>query len=229
MASPTSQPTDEGPDVTRIDPVFEIVENTSAEVAPLSTDVVPGSTGLGDVVPTAAGDPGGGAFAASAGAVDTIVNAGKFAWDVMKDSKPVANVASDNANAIPAGANWVDLIGWAPNPSRISFRYHTENPEGTNATDINVTLQWYFNGQYQGAGQYINAATVIAAGDVAFGNTVNITASINNPMNLGTRDKPVAALPVKITIQESNWVQNLTSAYTGQLKGNGDSLLYELS
>jgi hypothetical protein len=60
---------------------------------------------------------------------------------------------------------------------------------------------------------------------VAWGNTVNITASITNPMNLGTRENPVAALPVKITVQESNVGQNFIIAWAGIVQGNGAGLL----
>jgi hypothetical protein len=154
------------------------------------------------------------------GAVGEIVNAGKTLWDVMKDNRPVSNSTSDFANAIPQGATLTDVSGWEPTPRTVLLHYHTESYVGL-STDIYLTISWYFNGAYRGTGQYINAATVIAAGDVAFGQTVNITASINSPMNLGTQELPIGALPVRIRLTQSNVFQNRTVAWDGLLEGNG--------
>ena len=155
------------------------------------------------------------------GGVDTIVNVAKTAWDVMKDNRPVASAASDFANAIPQGADIADLAGWEAGPRTMKLHYHSGNVIDINTTDIDLTLSWYFNGAYRGAGQYINAATVIATGDVAWGNTVNVVASINNPMNLGTRDAPIGALPIRIRLTESNFLQSDTYAWDGIVEGNG--------
>jgi hypothetical protein len=190
------------------EPVTEFLSANTEEVAP-STD-----TGV-----TISGEGGG-------GGVGDVVNIAKFAWDVMKDNMPVTNQASDNANAFPAGASFTDLSGWNSDPRVMKWHYHTENNLGFNTTDIDLICEWYFNGQYNGAGQYINAATVIASGDVSVGSTINIKASISNPMNMGTPPSPVAALPVRITIEHSTKaLQNFTTVYSGLLKGNGGGVV----
>jgi hypothetical protein len=141
------------------------------------------------------------------GAKLDVVNLGKFVWDVVKDNSPVADQKSDNANAVPKGASFTDLSGWESDPHSMKLHYYTENIFGRNATDINITCEWYYNGKYNGSGQFINAATVYASVDAAFGSTINIKASIDNPMNMGTT-QALAALPVRITMQESNKLQN---------------------
>ena len=151
------------------------------------------------------------------GAVGDVVNAGKFAWDVMKDNRPVFNTASDNANALPPNVNFTDLNGWAGDPHRMVLHYHTENRLGSNTTDLDLICEWYYNGNYQGAGQYINAAVIMVSGTVAWGSTVNITATISNPMN----SNGVAVLPVRIALSESNIFQNFPLAISGELKGDG--------
>ena len=100
------------------------------------------------------------------GGVD-VVNLGKFAWDVVKDNAPVANQSSDNANAVPKGVDFMDMKGWSSEPRRLKLHYHTENTLGTNATDIDLICEWYYNGYAtagaaKGPGQFINAATVYA-------------------------------------------------------------------
>jgi N-acetylmuramoyl-L-alanine amidase len=184
---------------------FEIVDDDTAAVAPNAAV----SSGAG-YARGLEGSP-----------VDTIVNVAKTAWDVMKDNRPVANATSDFANAIPQGASIADMAGWAATPRTMRLHYHSGNAIDINTTDIYLTFSWYYNGAYLGAGQYINAATVIATGDVAWGNTINVVASINNPMNLGTRDAPIASLPIRIRLTESNFLQSLTQAWDGIVEGNG--------
>jgi hypothetical protein len=199
-ASQTDEP-------TLKDPVVEVVADNTEEVAPADDT---GEQQIG-------GEEGGGAKL-------DVVNLGKFVWDVVKDNSPVADQKSDNANAVPKGASFTDLSGWESDPHSMKLRYHTENIIGTNATDINITCEWYYNGKYNGSGQFINAATVYASVDAAFGSTINIKASIDNPMNMGTT-QALAVLPVRITMQESNKFQNFTTVYSGQIKGNGGGYL----
>ena len=168
----------------------------------------------------------GAAIAGEGGAsLGDIVNLGKLAWDVIKDNRPVASQASDNANAVPQGASFTDMSGWAEEPRRMKLRFHDESVAGLNPTDINITCEWYFNGQVNGSGQYINAATVYADIDAAMGNTYQVQASIRAPLNGGDDGKVIAVLPFRVTIQESNVGQNRTYNWSGQMKGNGAGYL----
>ncbi len=190
------------------DPVFSVVQDTTAEVAaPAGGEMAIGGDG---------------------GGLGEIVNGtAKFAWDVIKDNRPVANQSSDNANAVPKGVDFVNLSGWSPEPRRLQLKFHWESVLGINATDLVLTCEWYYNGQNNGSGQYINAATVYATLDASWGNTFQVTASISNPLNLGTPANALAALPVRITIQQSNVLQNRTYIVSGQIKGNGGGILSE--
>lgn len=187
------------------DPVVTVTADTREVAAPPDPGVAIAGEGVG---------------------VGDIVNAASFGWTVLKDNVPVANQQTDHANALPSGVDFTALSGWEPNPSAIRFLYHCENIFGLNTTDLNVTCEWYFNGQHNGAGQYINAASVVASGDVSIGSTINIKASIGNPMNLGTSSNPLAALPVQIIIEHSTKaLQEFTTTYSGLIKGNGDGVL----
>ena len=55
----------------------------------------------------------------------------------------------------------------------MKLHYHCENMFGLNTTDLDIVCEWYFNGQYNGVGQYINAASVVASGDVSIGSTIS--------------------------------------------------------
>lgn len=197
-ATTTEQPQLKEPEIT-------LVADTTAEVSPPDS----GGADIG-------GEGGGG--------VD-IVALGKLAWDVVKDNSPVSNQTTDNAGAIPSVAAFTDLTGWNSDPRMLKIHYHTENILGSNVTDIDLVCEWYFNGQYKGVGQYINDATVYASVDAAFGSKVNIKASFGSPINVGADGAPVAALPVRLTIQESNFAQNFTNVWSGQIKGNGAGFL----
>jgi hypothetical protein len=189
------------------EPVVEMTADNTGEVAPADDT---GEQQIG-------GEEGGGAKL-------DVVNLGKFMWDVVKDNSPVADQKSDNANAVPKGASFTDMSGWASDPHFIKLHYHTTNKLGINATDISITCEWYYNGKYNGSGQFINAATVYASVDMAYASTIKIIASVDNPMNMGTT-QALAVLPVRITVQESTRFQNFTTVYSGQIKGNGRGYL----
>jgi hypothetical protein len=187
----------------RKQPEITLVEdNTAAEPPPGDDAAIAGDSGAGD-----------------------LINVGKFAWDVIKDNRPVASQSSDNANAVPQAANFTDLSGWGDEPRRMKLKFHSEDITGLNPTDINITCEWYFNGRWNGSGQYVNAATVYADINAAFGNTYQIQASIRNPLNGGESGNVVAVLPFRVTIQESNFGQNRTYNWSGQMKGNGAGYL----
>jgi hypothetical protein len=44
--------------------------------------------------------------------LQTIIMIGKAVLDIVKDNKPVVNVATDLASAIPQGASWTAMAGW---------------------------------------------------------------------------------------------------------------------
>jgi N-acetylmuramoyl-L-alanine amidase len=160
------------------------------------------------------------------GAGGTIVNLASFAWKVMEDNQPTTSITTDNANAVPAGATLTDLAGWYPTPRTLKLHYHTEST--LLSSDVYLTIRWYFNGSYKGVGQYINAATVEATGDVAFGQHIDISASISNPMNLGTMSVPVGALPIKISLNQHNLFQSWSTVWDGVLQGNGAGKIAEV-
>lgn len=200
---------------------FEASEHAALELLEDTTGAVPPPVTAPDaVIPT--GESAGGV------SLGDVVNLAKTAWDVMKDNAPVASATSDNANAVPAGATLTDLSGWDGTPRRLRLRYYRNSKAGDllgtdlNSTEIFITCEWFFNGQYRGSGQYVDAATVVATGDVAVGNKINITASIANPFNASPPGaSPVGALPVRIELQQSGVTWNLNSAWSGVVQGDG--------
>src|SRR5262249_36831710 len=147
-----------------------------------------------------------------------IVNAAKAAWEVIKDNKPVANAASDFASAVPSGVPFTDLTGWDPNRRSIRWHYEAENLLGVAGATGDVVINWYFNGQYRGHGQFINHATVVVERcDVLLGFQLSAHASIRDPMNEGTTSDPLAALPFEVTLQLAGVLQNTTKSIQGTL------------
>ncbi|MDP9465017.1 MAG: hypothetical protein M3P52_10360, partial [Actinomycetota bacterium] len=53
---------------------------------------------------------------------DTIVNAAKLAWEVIKDGKPSAEISSSTANAVPEVDDWQSLTDTrGPNSYRMKY------------------------------------------------------------------------------------------------------------
>lgn len=182
------------------------------------------SCGSGAALDEAGADPGGDraehveATAQRQGLV-AIANTAKIAWDVMKDNRSVSNVQADNANALPEGVAMGDLTGWSSAPATAEFSATTSSFL-FGGTDLDVLTKWYWGGS-DGVGKYIVDATVTVSGHVQFGHTVDIFASIGAPMNVGTSDRPIAALPITIRLHHTTALLNEWASWSLLVRGDG--------
>jgi hypothetical protein len=132
---------------------------------------------------------------------DTIVNAAKLAWDILKDGEPSADIQSSTANAVPKVDDWEAIQASAQNSHR--FYYHRPFVWPLDDYDhiqFSIILRWDHSGRYRGGGAYIpNLYVNVTDLFVGYAWHADIRLTTHNPTNAGTDTAPVARLPITIS------------------------------
>ncbi|PCI39318.1 MAG: hypothetical protein COB53_03420 [Elusimicrobia bacterium] len=151
--------------------------------------------------------------------IDRIINIGKKIWEVIKENKPVVDVKTDYATAVPDGiTHWSQLATWKM-PKGTAYRLTAKNGYGFNAVNLTFMVTRTWGGSYKGKGQFLHGVAVEPLKrDVSWGYTLNMNASVPSTVNSGTSEDPIAAMSlvldwtIKTVLKESGgrgvyWVQ----------------------
>jgi hypothetical protein len=154
--------------------------------------------------------------------IDEIINIGKETWEIIKANKPVANVTTDQASALPSGSKaWTDFSGWKA-PKAYLFEVYYRNPYGLKVVDFTYRVLYTYGGSADGKGAYLTNATIIPANlAVDWGYTFNATATIPAVTNAGTMDSPVAGMQLMMKWSVDTFLRHLESSQTYYIRGDG--------
>lgn len=159
--------------------------------------------------------------------VDQIINIGKKIWAIIDAGKPVVNVKSYTANALPRGLTcWTDLSNWNAPQSKV-YRVQYKNGFGADVVDFTYRVMFTSGGSLNGQGKYITNATIQpAALDVSWGFRFNASAEVPSVFNQGTMQAPVAGMQMNM-----KWAVDTVLAHSEQADSffiNGMNLLQKL-
>ncbi|MEZ0391855.1 MAG: hypothetical protein ACAH59_06550 [Pseudobdellovibrionaceae bacterium] len=133
---------------------------------------------------------------------DQVVNLGKKVWNLIDSGKPVVNLKTDVATALPAGAKcWLDLQLWQE-PQSVSYLVSLKNGYGMEVVRFVYRIITLTGGSVDGRGAYIGYATIQPAEvKVAWGFRFNATVTAPTVYNLGTRENPVGGMTLNLNYQ----------------------------
>lgn len=159
--------------------------------------------------------------------VDRIINIGKKIWGIMDAGRPVINVTSITANALPQGLTcWSDLAGWNVPESKV-YRVTYENGFGADVVRFAYRVSWTAGGNLDGVGKYLTNANIAPADvHVSWGFNLNASGEVPSVFNTGTKEKPVAGMQMLMKWQVKSVVTekiNTESFYVG-----GDNMMKKL-
>jgi hypothetical protein len=131
--------------------------------------------------------------------LDKIIHMGKKVWAIIAANKPVVNVRTDSASALPEGARgWESLEGWQLPRARI-FRITWENLYGIEVVNFSFRVLYTYGGNVNGKGRYLTRVTIVPRElSVAWGYTFNADATVPSVVNTGTRRDPVAGMELML-------------------------------
>jgi hypothetical protein len=127
--------------------------------------------------------------------LDKIVNLGKKVWALVETGRPVVNITTYTANALPAGLQcWSDLSGWQIPQSKV-YRVQYENAYGMNVVDFAYRVTFTAGGNLNGHGKFLTNATIAPANlNVSWGFNLTANAEVPSVFNMGTKEDPVAGM-----------------------------------
>ena len=117
--------------------------------------------------------------------VDQIINIGKKIWEIVKANKPVVEVKTKTANALPKGIQcWDQLESWNF-PKAETYKVVYKNLMGIEVVRFSFRVIFTYGGQYRGKGRYITNATIVPADvNVVWGYTFGANVNISQVVNL---------------------------------------------
>ena len=92
--------------------------------------------------------------------IDQIVNLAEKIWNIIDKNRPVVNITTNYANAVPYGtSHWTQLQSWSK-PSTKKYAFSMKNGYGTEVVKVTYQVHWTHSGNFQGKGKFLTGVTV---------------------------------------------------------------------
>lgn len=160
--------------------------------------------------------------------LDQIINIGKKIWEIITANKPVVDVQTATANALPKGVQcWDQLENWQF-PKAQSYRIVYKNLMGVEVVRFTFRVIFTYGGQFGGKGHYITNATIIPAEvRVVWGYNFNAKVNVAKVVNLGSRQDPKAGMEMNIDWVVKNPLVEDRKVSNFFLSGTGEMVSYQ--
>ncbi|MFH1725514.1 MAG: hypothetical protein ABII00_12965 [Elusimicrobiota bacterium] len=131
--------------------------------------------------------------------IERIVNIARTVWKIIEENKPVVDVETCFATALPEGvAHWDQLSGWRP-PEGAVYGLRAENLYGVKVIDLRFQVLRTHGGSYKGKGKYLHAVMIEPLKiEVAWGYRFGMKAEVPSVVNVGTAEDPVAGMIARL-------------------------------
>lgn len=155
--------------------------------------------------------------------VDKIINIGQKIWKIVDAGKPVVNVRTNVATAMPQGARcWNDLQAWQV-PQSKTYEVAFKNGFNANVVKMSYRVLWLPGGQAKGVGQYIGYATITPVNlEVMWGFKLNADVSIPTVFNMGSSENPIAGMQMNMAYQVESPIKTIQQGQAFFVDGRGN-------
>lgn len=154
--------------------------------------------------------------------IGQIITIGEKVWQIIQDNKPVVNVKTAVASALPRGVTcWTDLENWQP-PKTQSYEVTYKNYFGMEVVKFRFRLQYTYGGTYDGKGKFLSSVTVIPAElNVLWGYTFNADVELSPAVNLGSKTDPLAGLELDLKWSVNTVMKASQNSFHFFVQGDG--------
>jgi hypothetical protein len=156
--------------------------------------------------------------------LDSIINIGSKVWTIIDKNRPVVDVKTQYATALPEGVRgWGAMAGWRP-PQGTIYALRAKNAYGTTVINVRYQVLRTYGGSYKGTGKYLTAVTVEPLlVEVAWGYKFTLEAAVpeTSVVNVGTSEEPVAAMMPQLSWRISTAVKDSQGKAVYYVQGDG--------
>ena len=153
-----------------------------------------------------------------------IINTGQKLWKIIVDNKPVVDVKTQYATALPKGSHgWADIGGWRP-PIGTIYELTAKNGYGMKMINVRYQVLRTYGGSYKGKGRYLTAVTVEPLlVEVGWAYHFSMEASVPGMsiVNVGTSSDPVAAMMAALSWRVTTPIKDSMGQSLYFLQGDG--------
>ncbi len=154
--------------------------------------------------------------------LDQLIRIGQKIYKIVEAGRPIYNSNLHRTDVLPKGvAEWQQLTGWqAPTSKR--YEWSIKNLYGMNVVTLRYRLMYTPGGHLDGRGRYLQAVTIVPEYVyVAWGYSLDVTASTPSITNAGTLENPVAGaeLMIDATVKTVLNTAQMTASY--YVRGDG--------
>lgn len=127
--------------------------------------------------------------------ITQVINLGKEIWKMIEKNRPVVNLKTDFATALPKGVRSAgELEGWKRTESAV-YEVSYKNIFRITTVRLKLRLVYTYGGSYQGQGKYLAYVSVDPIDlYVAWGYKFNANSSFPETLNVGTKANPVGGI-----------------------------------
>jgi hypothetical protein len=176
------------------------------------------------VTPTEVTPPDAGGGADPTVILDQIINIGQKIWKIVVDNKPVVDIKTTYATALPEGVKgWAAMGGWQ-RPKGTIYQLTAKNAYGIQVINLRYQVLRTAGGSYKGTGKYLTAVTVEPLlVEVAWGYHFSMEAAVPDTsiVNVGTTENPVAAMMAQLGWHISTPIKDSQGKGIYYLQGDG--------
>ncbi len=156
-------------------------------------------------------------------AIDTAVNTGKTAWDIVMDGKAATSAKSAFCSAIPTGVKDNELSGWKSTAN--TWPLKVKNAYGVDVIDAEFAYRFNHSGvtEKSPGSVYMTNFTVYAKKvEVLWGWSLDVSATVKGkPINIGSAKKQIWAVPLQVNIKYGSPLKVTNSGFIMVAVGNG--------
>ncbi|MBI4679421.1 MAG: hypothetical protein HY748_17740 [Elusimicrobia bacterium] len=156
--------------------------------------------------------------------IDQIINIVEKIWAIIEKNKPVVNITTQYANAVPKGIDhWTQLESWKP-PVGTVYNIVAKNAYGSTTVNVKFQVLRTYGGKYKGKGAYLTGVTVEPLlVEVAWGYSLDLTAAVpdSSVINVGTSEDPIAGMMPTLTMRVRTVIKDSTIKMLYYLQGDG--------
>lgn len=160
--------------------------------------------------------------------LDRIINIGRKIWTIIDENKPVVDIRTQYATAVPEGiTHWAQLTGWDP-PAGNVYGFVAKNAYGSKMVEVRYQVLRTVGGAYKGKGQFLTGVTIEPLTvTVGWGYRFTMTCEVPSVTNADkTGENPTAGMMVTVKWRIQTPLKDAQG--TGVYYVRGDGLFLEV-